>query len=265
MTQGCQPYVRRAAQLMDRYIDQLSPYDFSPISYGSNVRAVVEIEHDLRDILVSSFMDLTLSMEHVVSSLKDRCERILSGVRKKILTEMWHVAVNEGINSLLCDMGYSFEAAPYDYINEPPSSMSAISHNLSILQQLLSNSDQCNRVAHLAHKLRRKVYPACESFVEEALLVAQHVLSCDPPSVDKDAVVQLKQQVELLSKSGVEFDLRVKDVLDDVVYLREMRRLEDSPEERHPHIVPVTGLTISSLVRKEKEMTTIVEVWKSKV
>ena len=42
--------------------------------------------------------------------------------------------------------------------------------------------------------------------------------------------------------------------------------IENNPEERthHPHIIPVSGLVISSIVRLSSECRTVLELWKSK-
>ncbi len=73
-----------------------------------------------------------------------------------------------------------------------------------------------------------------------------------------DPLVQLRA---LLVDSQHVDAARFRSVLADCDYLRTMRRLEDNLGEHNPHIVPVSGLIMSSLVRKEKECLTILEVW----
>ena len=44
-----------------------------------------------------------------------------------------------------------------------------------------------------------------------------------------------------------------------------MKRLEDNPQEKQLHIVPISGLCVSRLVRKENELKTVIEIWANKI
>ena len=56
---------------------------------------------------------------------------------------------------------------------------------------------------------------------------------------------------------------QIGGLLDDLNYLSMMNVLEEQQELRpqHPHIVPITGLVHSSIVRLQNECTTVLELW----
>ena len=54
---------------------------------------------------------------------------------------------------------------------------------------------------------------------------------------------------------------RMSGLLADLAYLERMLHLELHPEQKSMDVVPVSGLVVSSLVRKESEMKTVLEVW----
>lgn len=167
-------------------------------------------------------------------------------------------------------------AAPHDYISQPPASLPAIRSNLAILQTLINNQDDSGELAQIASVLRAIVYPVCERFIDDALsVVADQLqfrlvrsmagcwlfgsfLTRQCQSSESDALAQVQAQLEGCQHGDV---ARFRSVVADCEYLRTMRRLEENLSEHNPHIVPVSGLIMSSLVRKEKECLTILEVW----
>jgi hypothetical protein len=144
----------------------------------------------------------------------------------------------------------------------PSYKQAAIRQNLRILQHLLREVD--GEVAALSKRLCAKVYPVCDRFIEEAVTVCLLLLGCGLPKRDSDLIEQLQVVVRRKQERAVAFDERILGVLEDLLYLKEMRRLEEHPLEKSQHIVPVSGLVVSSIVRKEKEMATVLEVWGNK-
>lgn len=119
-------------------------------------------------------------------------------------------------------------------------------------------------MAKLSRVLCGKVYPVCDRFVEEAVSVCLLLLGCGLPKPGIDLIEQLQSAVKSKQERAVAFDERILGVVEDLLYLKEMRRLENNPLEKSPHIVPISGLVVSSIVRKEKEMATVLEVWENK-
>ena len=56
---------------------------------------------------------------------------------------------------------------------------------------------------------------------------------------------------------------QINDMIKDVEYLSMMEKLEKDPAQRsnYPHIVPISGLVESSIVRLQSECRTVLEMW----
>ncbi len=101
--------------------------------------------------------------------------------------------------------------------------------------------------------------------MEDAVTACLLLLGCGLPKKDgTDLIEQLQAAVSSKRERAVAFDERIHGVVDDLLYLKDMKRLEENPMEKSMHIVPISGLVVSSIVRKEKEMSTVLEVWEGK-
>lgn len=81
---------------------------------------------------------------------------------------------------------------------------------------------------------------------------------------------QLEKFKEKLKQQQNNFDPeileQIEDIIADVEYLSTMKILEKNPEKRshYPHIVPISGLAQSSIVRLQSECRTVLEMWTRK-
>lgn len=253
--------IQQLGQIHVSYCDGLTLHHISAKDRDSVISQMLALGRSLQKLVVNRYDSIAVKLQGAFARLNQESERIMDGTRKAEMSSTWLTNVREAVNQLLDGRGYDPNASPHDYISCAPKSLAAIRINLNILQGLLTNRDKSNALAIVSQGLRERIYPGCQKFVDEAILVLVSQLRCTLLP-EKDAVAQLKEIIDAKSKANdTSLDKRVKDVLSDILYLREMRRLEDHPQEKNPHIVPVSGLVISSIVRKEKEMATIIEVW----
>ncbi len=250
----------KLADIFASYTENLTARQFSGKDRDRNIGRLLGLGQTLPRLVEEELNALRERGKASLRLVEEQCEAVLSGARKQVMSSEWLTHVREAVNALLEARGFDANACPHDYISVRPTSISAVRSNFKILQALLRNESGDNDVVLLAQALRAKIYPVCERFIDEAIHVCQSRLEC-VLRPDEDALEQLQEAVRQREKNGAPFDKRVCGVLEDVVYLREMRRLEDHPGEKNPHIVPVSGLVISSIVRKEKEMQTVLEVW----
>ena len=75
----------------------------------------------------------------------------------------------------------------------------------------------------------------------------------------------ISEKIEEMKNNGVDTTKiqQVDGMIKDVEYISMMKILEDNAAERcnHPHIVPISGLVNSSIVRLRSECCTVLELW----
>ena len=248
--------LRRLQEKHSSFVADISLQQFCRRNRSVSIQALLRLGETLDALVGDCFLVLRRDLCRIRDTLENEFERLLDGKRKNEMSTAWLTEVREAVNALLSQRGYRPDAVPHDYISTAPKSMQPIRDNLRILQDLISNADESSALTLISQSLRSKVYPIVDCFVDEAIhVVAQKVGCVLSPSSDPVA------QLEVAMKESPPSDKRCVGLLSDVVYLREMRRLEDNPGEHNPHIVPISGLVYSSVVRKEKEMLTVIEVW----
>jgi hypothetical protein len=247
----------KLADMFASYTERLTAHSFSGKDRDKNILRVLLLGQALPRMVAEELAALRERLRTATREVNEQYEAVLSGSRKKLMSTEWLTHVREAVNALLEARGFDAAASPHDYITVRPNDIGAIRSNLRILQSLLRNESGENELVQTAQSLRARIYPVCERFINDAIHVCMTRLNC-VVLPDQDALEQLQLAARQV---GDGIDKRIVGVLEDVVYLREMRRLEDHPQERNPHIVPVSGLVINSVVRKEKEMQTVLEVW----
>lgn len=220
----------------------------------------------------SAFPMLDLSIEpSTPRESNDPKEDILSGMRKRSLSRWWLDMIRTKCEQFLLDLGYDFKAVPRDYLESPPPSMEAVRQNLEIILKVVDTSlgDSCNLSAFLIDPLKSEIYKK----VEEFFRLAKEVLMEQIPQLqsDQDPTTLNLSQCKLVDEKNRK---RVEDLIKDLKYLQEMRRLEfdyfDLEKKEHvigrglTDTVPVTGLIISRFYRLENELRSVIDQWGSK-
>lgn len=72
----------------------------------------------------------------------------------------------EQVEEWLVSKGYDTNAIPYNYIDQPPSSLVSIEKNLALLHQLLVDTPTVALKAELLDSLRRVIYSKIDDYVE---------------------------------------------------------------------------------------------------
>ena len=249
-------FFQRCTKISSSYIDSISLPDICARDIDNIMSKLLNVKLQFVHFFTEVFNNISEQVKSNIVKLEQQCEQYLSGDRKNAMSTQWHNSVRECVNITLDRLGYAADAAPHDYISQPPSDIKLIEENLAILQCLLKNSDGNDELGSIARSLRARFYPQILDFEQGACEIASYKMGYTMCQEFEDL------QAILDGEKG-EFDKRIKDMLSDVVYLREMRRLEDNPMEKSRDIVPISGLVISSVARKEKEMQTILEVWQN--
>lgn len=117
--------------------------------------------------------------------------------------------------------------------------------------------------------LKQRVYPRMDALLRDFYAVMLFAVGNE---VTEDAIdhFKLDEICEKLKQKQVELDdllvRQINDMIKDVEYLSMMETLEKEPEKRHlhPHIVPISGLVESSIVRLQSECRTVLEMWTPK-
>ena len=199
-----------------------------------------------------------LIIEHQLSMLTENCERIKTGISKNELSHFWHSLINKKVSSFLSRNNYDDEASPYDYIKTRPKSIEAIKKNKEILEELIKEFNEKkgeSRIALLIDKLKKQIYPKINVFIHQIRLVLCHELKAPTFST----FTELDEKLQKLQYFQTDTDL--SNLLKDLTYLSEMKRLEEDTHEKQLHIVPVNGLVYGVFVRNLNEMNTVIELW----
>jgi hypothetical protein len=252
----------------DCFSDALEKLNVQHICAKDRTRTIgriMSLGNSIAGLIEEHFLSISQTLSEELSDLEGSFEAILSGKRKNSISSSWLTDIRDSVNDLLRKRGFDAEAVPHDYISTAPSSLSSVRANLVILQTLLNNSDDSSALNKVSEELKAKIYPIIAKFIEEALFVSGNVLQVDQKEEAgrnaAEVLQELKDVIKQKKETGEEVDERVVGVLSDVEYLHEMKRLEDNPQDHNPHIVPVSGLVYSSIIRKEKETLTVLEVW----
>ncbi|EFA81775.1 hypothetical protein PPL_05770 [Heterostelium album PN500] len=116
-----------------------------------------------------------------------------------------------------------------------------------------------NSPVNLIKELREEIYPIIDNFIKKA-----HIVLCEHFNIDI-AEFNVEKVSAMLAETRDATDPQItvwiEDMLSDLGYLSEMKRLEDSKTEKSLHIVPIGGLVMGTFARLENELNTVVELW----
>ena len=256
-------FIEELTAIHSDYVAELSLNCFCGKNRTAAINRVLALGKSPETFTGEMFLKLRVRICSAREELDKAFENILSGARKNAMSSAWLTGVRESVNELLTKRGYQADAVPDDYISTAPKDMQAIRSNLEILQNLVTNADKSSALQIITQALRSRAYPVIDSFVDDSIFVIAQCLGC-VLSPNRDPVAELETTISSSTPTEL-FDKRCVGLLADIQYLREMRRLEDNPQESSPHIIPISGLVYSSIIRKEKEILTVIEVWQGKL
>ncbi|EGC30109.1 hypothetical protein DICPUDRAFT_99631, partial [Dictyostelium purpureum] len=110
----------------------------------------------------------------------------------------------------------------------------------------------------LIEQLKSEIYPIIDDFIKRSHAVFCDILNVDNLN-DNNSIKDLLNERKPSMKSNLFSQL--EDLLSDLEYLEEMKRLEANPEATSFHIVPISGLVIGFFARIENELKTIIELY----
>eukprot|EP01133_Synstelium_polycarpum_P004948 gene4948-5747_t len=234
----------------------------------------------------------------MLDQLKIEKRKLMNGTFKEEITEWWLKRVDTRVADFLTERGYNFAAIPENYIEQPPLCMKDVISNLVLVQKILdpaehvieiitlpstvedganvieevpkasselstSSSRFLNSPVTLIKELREEIYPEIHKFIRKAhIVLSEHFgLAIDQFTVERANEMLAKSRTE--ENADAQVIGWIEDMLSDLVYLKEMERLEDAKNEKSMHIVPIGGLVMGSFARLENELNTVVELWDS--
>ncbi|KAH3746055.1 hypothetical protein Pelo_12539 [Pelomyxa schiedti] len=226
---------------------------------------------------------------------------ITSGAKKHGLTQWWLNLIESKVEEWLEHRGYDTSALPYNYIDQRPKSLEALSRDLEIIHQLLSDTPTSSELKRdLVASLRKVIYKRIDDYVELLESFLRYLLQ-SRKSINELSPEQLQTLLNSLPHEDSEIAI---ESMRDLEYIREMKRLEKlvfgDPVPSHndtllyeklsastvcctgsaessaachstskggtsdpglAHIVPVTGLIFNHLSRMENELKTALSHW----
>lgn len=235
-------------------------------------------ERYLRTLRESTVDDLTVLCQKAISLVKSEStsrlellhmtrQKVLEGLRKKHITAWWLKETRRSVQTFMKELGYSYEAVGKDYTTTPPTNLALVEHNLHLLRMVLDKSSRhYMALLQMIEKLRQRVKPQMEDLKREmrAVILGQIQQPVTEESIQDFQASAIKSNINLC---GAQMDptviKQIGGLLNDLEYLSMMDILEEQPDLRsqHPHIVPITGLVKSSIVRLQSECSTVMELW----
>ena len=202
------------------------------------------------------------NIEERLRGLAPAVEHVKSGMRKRELVSWWLDLTREKVMKYLHEKGYDENVVTRDYINDPPLNFKGVKKNLELVRATLDDINGARKEEGLwpiIAQLKEEVYGKIDEYISDCEIVLSDVFSITLDSFSLETGKKLLETRKSSFSPGKYSQLF--QLLDDMDYLKQMKELEDCKEKRSMHIVPVSGLCISRVVRLEQEMRTVCEVW----
>ncbi|KAL6041980.1 Helicase ATP-binding domain-containing protein [Balamuthia mandrillaris] len=199
--------------------------------------------------------------EEALEHLQLEKRLLMNGTTKDLTTEWWLTLIKDECDKFLVRRGFNFDATAYDYIADPPSDPRAVLDNLKLIKEILNPNEDKHNVQKLIKRLKEQIYPKIDLFINNAQIVLAEQFRMDYDNFSlEEAEAKFhneKDKLEDVSRNWIE------DMLKDIQYLKEMKRLEkpQNCKEKILDIVPVTGLIVGRFYRLENELRTVIEQW----
>ncbi|ELR23336.1 uncharacterized protein ACA1_069200 [Acanthamoeba castellanii str. Neff] len=191
------------------------------------------------------------SCEEALQHLQLEKRELMNGTTKDKTTEWWLSLIKDECDKFLERRGYNPDVVPANYLEEPPNSIQAI----------LNPNEDKHQVQRLIKRLKSEIYPQIDRFISNAEIVLAEQFNIPYETFAlEEAELKFAAERETL---GAEVRDWIEDMLKDILYLRQMKRLEkpQNRKEKILDIVPVTGLIVGRFYRLENELRTVLDVW----
>eukprot|EP01094_Clydonella_sp_ATCC50884_P013098 TRINITY_DN2336_c0_g1_i1.p1 TRINITY_DN2336_c0_g1~~TRINITY_DN2336_c0_g1_i1.p1 ORF type:complete len:1008 (+),score=287.45 TRINITY_DN2336_c0_g1_i1:266-3289(+) len=222
---------------------------------------------DEKKVILKTITKMHSVVDVTQSQLSDAKQQWIDGTRKNELVSWWLDAIEEKVLAFLDKLGYQYKAMPENYVEDAPDDLEAIRTNTRILKDVLTPGEDKFGVQTLIKRIQGMVGPKIDEFVDNGLYILSEKFgrTIDDRTM-AEAEKELKENPDLFDPVELEW---IDDLMKDINYLQEMRRMEDPEYAKHNevsfHIVPLSGLTLGVLVRLENECKTILELWEPRV
>ena len=196
---------------------------------------------------------------------------LMTGKSKFELTNWWHKLIQKRIEEFLEKKGYVPNVTPFEYLKDPPLNWEGVVSNNQLIDSIIKeHKERKGEVMEMVEWLKKEIYSKIDDFFLLVTQLLAFFLNCEGEVSGKNFG---KEDTEFLhyvfKKKSQNFEKvereNIEKLFDDLNYLKEMRRLEENPQEKQLHIVPVGGLCLGKLVRIGSEMRTVIEVWGPKM
>eukprot|EP01094_Clydonella_sp_ATCC50884_P004037 TRINITY_DN13116_c0_g1_i2.p1 TRINITY_DN13116_c0_g1~~TRINITY_DN13116_c0_g1_i2.p1 ORF type:complete len:785 (-),score=260.34 TRINITY_DN13116_c0_g1_i2:8-2362(-) len=218
--------------------------------------------------------------------MKTEKSKVLDGHMKNQLSRWWVSIIEVQCEMFLMPLGYDQSVCDADtYIDQPPTSISGVKKNLSLIQRIIDPKDNEFGEDKLVQELKEEVYPVIQEFIYKAQLVVCEELYGSVRTEDiagldlEKAEAYLGQHREELERSKVGEDaeearrwyLAISGLIKDIEYLRVMKELEEEADLNQgsgkssklslQNAVPVSGIVMGYFYRIENMLKTVLELW----
>ena len=204
-----------------------------------------------------------------ISILEKEKIRILDGTKKLELSQWWLGRINSKYIEYASERGINLEIIPEDYIDAPPEDIDGIRNNLEIVNEIFNELQSGGPLIMWIEEQTKLIYDRIDSFKIGALIVLYMYLDIN---IQKN---ELSLQIvnENIKRLDEPLSEELQNLIKDVEYVEEMHNAEETSAEREcinvkqkkrltlSHVVPISGLIMSSFYRLENILRTILELY----
>lgn len=201
--------------------------------------------------------------------------QFLSGAKKQRLTHWWLELIESTVDEYLKEKNYDATAVPFHYIDQPPSSMEAIKHNLQLIRTLLDLRSHEGKEMRsvMIEPLKQMIYQEIDAFQFNSISILSTILNIDNLNCDWH---QLQARFESMKpKFTPTKQKQIANMFHDLQYIFKMKELEEKFYETSQEqsdtkaplsdIVPISGLILGRLFRLENELKTVQDHWSTRM
>jgi len=151
-------------------------------------------------------------------------EEFSSGMKKQELTQWWLDLIETKIEAFLAERKFDDKAVPFNYIDQPPTSLEAIRKNLQIIHHMLDlqEKDEYQIRQLLIEPLQKEIYSKIDGFlrVMKYILWNELKLLQNEPSLDL-GFARFQEMKNFLPKTKSE---QLENMFHDINYILQMKK-----------------------------------------
>ena len=255
-------------------------------SFDRYAQAILDLMGNIPRDFIARLRALKNASEVALNKIDSAKDAILTGHRKKVVTEKWLQLIDESVLNFLTARGFSPDSIPSDYISQPPSDLLVIQAQHHLLQQILDPADDLYGIRAFVASLRDEIREIVDEYIFDVISVlfaCLSVTSTAPPSpASVIPLLQLEHYIQTFELQLTAFSsdspppspeehAKYQAVIADLRYLSQMLLLESeigsAPSAARKleisHVVPISGLIMSKFHIIEQELATVLEVWQA--